>query len=73
MRFFLPFIIYLIPIFLVVYVIKAIFGHKKKTQTYQDTSYTRQDTYYQQKTQSSNPDVIDVDYKVVDEENNDTH
>lgn len=71
LRFFLPFIIYLIPVFFIVYIVKQIFGNKKKTHTRQ-TYETHQDTYYQQKqSHSSNPDVIDVDYKVVDEEKND--
>lgn len=72
MRFFLPLIIYLIPVFFIVFILKTIFGSKKKTQTHESYDHN-QDTYYQQNQQSSNPDVIDVDYKVVDEENTDTH
>lgn len=71
LRFFLPFIIYLIPVFFIVYFIKQIFKKKEQSHTRQ-THETYQDTYYQQnQSHSSNPDVIDADYKVVDEENND--
>lgn len=72
LRIFLPFLIYLIPVFLVVYIIKAL-SRKKKTNnsTYEETYY-HQDTY-NQPNQSSNPDIIDVDYKVVDEEDHNTH
>jgi len=76
MRFFLPFLIYLIPIFLIVYVVKAIFGKPKRTSTYENTYYnqhTQDQSNQYQSTQSSDPNVIDVDYKVVDEEDNDTH
>lgn len=73
LRFFVPFLVYLIPIFLIVYLVKAIFKKgKTNTSTYEKTYYDEQKIYNQTK-QSSNPDVIDVDYKVVDEEDNDTH
>ncbi|MCI9049080.1 MAG: DUF4834 domain-containing protein [Coprobacillus sp.] len=71
MRFFLPFFIYLFPILLIVYVVKAIFARPKRS-TYEQT-YQNQQTTYNQTNQSSDPNVIDVDYKVVDEEDNDTH
>lgn len=78
MRFFLPFLIYLIPIFLIVYVVKAIFTRSKTKSTYDETYYDQQKAYdqtrqSQQTYQSSDPNVIDVDYKVVDEEENNTH
>ena len=70
MRFFLPFLIYLIPILFTVYIVKAIFA--RKSTTYEQT-YQEQKTTYHQTNQSSDPNVIDVDYKVVNEEDNDTH
>lgn len=77
MRFFLPFLIYLIPIFLIVYVVKAIFARPKKTSTHENTYYDQHTTQNQsnqyQSSQSSDPNVIDVDYKVVDEEDTNTH
>lgn len=72
-RYFLPFLTWLLPVFLVVFIINLIFGQRKKTTTHEETSYNNQDTYYQQNQRPSNPDIIDVDYKVVDEEDNDTH
>lgn len=71
LRIFLPMIIYLIPVFVILWILGIIFRpkHKKeKTSTYEQTYY--EDTYQQQ---SSDPNIIDVDYKVVDEEQNDTH
>ena len=45
---------------------------RPKRSTYEQT-YQNQQTTYNQTNQSSDPNVIDVDYKVVDEEDNDTH
>jgi purine-cytosine permease-like protein len=63
MRFFIPFIIYLLPILLIVYVIKALFS-KKHTHNENTQDYHEQETTYHQ----THDDIIDVDYKVVDEE-----
>ena len=71
LRFFMPILIYLLPVFFIIWIIKAIFGgrHKTKTSTYDQTYYDQQTQ--QQNHQSSDPNVIDVDYKVVDEQEQD--
>ncbi len=73
LRIFLPIVIWLLPVFIVLWLITTIFRSRPKrkdqTTTY-DQTYYQQDTYQQQ---SSNPDIIDVDYKVVDEKQDGTH
>lgn len=70
LRFFLPFFIYLFPILIIFWIIKAIFRSRKRThQSKEDQAYYEQHSSYQNH-QSSDPDIIDVDYKVVDEEDN---
>ncbi len=69
LKFFLPFLIYLIPVIVIVSIIKIIFKKRDHNETQEQTYY--ESTYQNQ--QNDNPDIIDVDYKVVDEEDNDTH
>lgn len=73
MRFLMPVLIFLLPILFVYYIVKAIFGPKKKTYTH-TTSYdeTYQNQQSTSQSQSRDPNVIDVDYKVVDEKEDDT-
>lgn len=73
LRIFIPILIYLLPILCIAYLIKIFFGtrsQKQKTTTQRQQSY-QQSTY--QQTRSSQQDIIDVDYKVVDEEDINTH
>lgn len=72
MRFLMPVFIFLLPILFVFYIVKALFGSKKKTYTHTtsyDETYHNQDSTSQN--QSRDPNVIDVDYKVVDEKEDD--
>lgn len=73
LRFFLPFFIYLFPILIIIWVLRILFGRRRHKQT----TSTQDREYYEsmyQDNQTSDPNVIDVDYKVVDEEEqNDTH
>lgn len=73
LRFFLPFFIYLFPIFAVLWIIKILFrSRRQKNQTSNEERTYYESTY--QNNQTSDPDIIDVDYKVVDEqEQDDTH
>ncbi len=67
-RFLFPILVFLIPVFLVMYVVKSIMRSRKQTKT------TYQQTHYDQPNntnQTSDPNVFDVDYKVVDEEEQD--
>ena len=64
-RIFLPFIVYLIPILFIVFVLKSIFSKKEKH------TYEYKEEYSEN--MNSSPDIIDVDYKVVDEKETDTH
>lgn len=71
LRFFLPIVIYLLPVFIIIWIIKRIFSSKRhQTHTNQEEKTYYESTYQNQ--QPSDPDIIDVDYKVVDEEDN-TH
>lgn len=69
----MPVIIMLLPILFIVYIVRTLFGSKKKTYTH---TTTYDETYYNQQTtnqnQSRDPNVIDVDYTVVDEKEDDT-
>ena len=69
-RIFVPFIVYLFPVFLIVFVIKSFMNNRKSIEPEQEYSEYQEDTNYQNSYTSS--DVIDVDYTVVDEETN-TH
>lgn len=65
-RFFVPLLIYCIPVIFIIYVLRLLFGRRKQRKTYQQ-EYTQYDDGNEQ---TMGSDVIDVDYKVVDEEEN---
>ncbi len=72
-RIFLPIIIYLLPVFLVIYIVRLLF-FKVSTRKHENSNeYTQKtdDSAYDDYTYSSNPDVIDVDYTIVDEKETD--
>ena len=70
-RIFVPFIVYLIPVLLVVFVVKSLIDNsKKKKEPEEEYTEYKENTDYQHSYTSE--DIIDVDYTVVDEENN-TH
>lgn len=73
LRFFLPIFIYLIPIFIIAWILKILFGRKRRRQSTSSSDREYYESMYQED-QPTDPNVIDVDYKVVDEEEqNDTH
>ncbi|MEG0275921.1 MAG: DUF4834 domain-containing protein [Coprobacillus sp.] len=73
MRFLMPLLVLIFPILMVLYILKILFGSKRKTYTH---TTTYDETYYNQQStnqnQSRDPNVIDVDYTVVDEKEDDT-
>lgn len=72
LRFFLPFVIYLLPVLIILWIIKRLFGRRRQTHTSQEDQTYYESTY--QNHQSSDSDIIDVDYTVIDEqEQDDTH
>lgn len=74
LRFFLPFLIYLIPVLVIVWILRILFGRRHRRQTTSTDDRTYYESMYQQPEEPTNPDIIDVDYKVVDEEEQDnTH
>lgn len=68
LRFFIPLLVYLIPIIFIAYLIGMLIKHirnkknPEKEDMYENENYTYQDY------QSNNTDIIDVDYKVIHEE-----
>lgn len=72
-RIFLPIIIYLLPIFLVIYIVRLLFfrASTKKHEDFNEYTQKTDDSAYDDYTYSSNPDIIDVDYKIVDEKETD--
>lgn len=65
-RLFLPLFVYLVPILVVIWVVKHRFDRKKKEKAESEQTYE-----YHQSTYDTSSDIIDVDYTVVDEQNND--
>ncbi len=64
LRFLIPILIWLIPIFIVVYIIRSL----KNTKTKESSTTYSNDTYESYNQNKENDSVIDVEYKVVDEE-----
>ncbi len=62
-RFLMPIFIWLLPIFLVYWLIRKLFFKPKQKTTYDYTYYEQR-----QDDETINNDIIDVDYRVVDEE-----
>ena len=62
LRFFIPLLICLIPVFVIVYFIKRIMNKKKEEKEEYEYYETNSSSY------NAQSDVIDVDYKVVDVE-----
>lgn len=63
-RIFVPFLIWLLPVFLVYFIIKSLFKRRKtkKEETYQQQDYQSYSQY--------NNDIIDVDYTVREDDTN---
>lgn len=77
LRIFLPIVIYLFPVLVIIAIVRILFNRRKTKQTTYEQTYYNQDSTYHQDTNYQNqyhgdPDIIDVDYKVVDEDEN-TH
>jgi Ca2+/Na+ antiporter len=72
-RIFLPIVIYLLPVFLIIYIVKSIIKYRKIKKEMNNNEYT-QTTHStnQNHTYSSDSDIIDVDYKIVEEKETDT-
>ena len=67
---FLPILVVLIGVIIVIWGIRKLFSSRhKQTQVKDDEDRRYYESYYQE-TQNQDSDVIDVDYKVVDEEEN---
>ena len=70
LRLFLPILVVLIGVIIVIWGIRKLFSScHKQTQVNDDEDRRYYESYYQE-TQNQDSDVIDVDYKVVDEEEN---
>ena len=63
LRFFIPLLVYLIPIFVIVYLIRRYLVKKKEPQKEEYDYYETNSSSY-----NNQSDVIDVDFKVVDVE-----
>lgn len=63
-RIFVPFLIWLLPVFLAYFIIKSLFKRRKtkKEETYQQQDYQSYSQY--------NNDIIDVDYTVREDDTN---
>ncbi|WP_050637423.1 hypothetical protein [Candidatus Stoquefichus sp. SB1] len=73
LRFFLPFFIYLFPVLIIIWILKILFGRKRRHQSTSSSDREYYESIYKDD-QPTDPNVIDVDYKVVDEEEEDnTH
>ena len=70
LRLFLPILVVLIGVNIVIWcIIKLFYSRHKQTHVNYDEDRRYYESYYQE-TQNQDSDVIDVDYKVVDEEEN---
>lgn len=69
LRLFLPVLVVLAGVIIVIWGIRKLFSSRHKQTKENDEDRRYYESYYQE-TQNQDSDVIDVDYKVVDEEEN---
>lgn len=69
LRLFLPILMAVIGVIVVIWLIRKLFSSHRRHQTYEDDDRSYYESIYEEDSKQ-NEDVIDVDYKVVDEQEN---